>query len=286
MDIKDIPIRAIGPGSQPLEEDGTQLEYINLPQDMHKYRQPELPEPEAVQHLKGAWEAMDWIQQALNHYRVGDEPLMADLTHLDAKNRSLVNQVLGEGEVSVRYNDVIRARMQESVLAGVWRTFYLNDDDKPIRDLVEVSDVPFLAKLPSRGELRKGVLPTVVENSPDIMNAKPLLTEIRERQEQYQSGQPAHVINLTLLPITKEDTDFLDNILGQGTVSILSRSYGKCQVLSTKVPNVWWVRYFNSVDTLILNTVEIVDIPLVACAAQEDIQNSEERLRDILTYYR
>jgi hydrogenase-1 operon protein HyaF len=48
---------------------------------------------------------------------------------------------------------------------------------------------------------------------------------------------------------------------------------------------VWWVQYFNSQDMNILNTLEVVDVPAVACAAQEDINDSADRLSEILEIY-
>jgi hydrogenase-1 operon protein HyaF len=41
------------------------------------------------------------------------------------------------------------------------------------------------------------------------------------------------------------------------------------------------VRYFNSMDTLILDTIEVSAVPEVACAAVEDIADSAIRLREI-----
>ncbi|MFD2838738.1 hydrogenase expression/formation C-terminal domain-containing protein [Azotobacter vinelandii] len=41
------------------------------------------------------------------------------------------------------------------------------------------------------------------------------------------------------------------------------------------------MQYFNSSDRLILDTLEVTGIPQVACAAQEDIDDSAERLREI-----
>ena len=49
-----IPVTFTGPGSQPLEADGSQLEFIPLPTEMSRYRAPDMPEPEQVQHLHGA----------------------------------------------------------------------------------------------------------------------------------------------------------------------------------------------------------------------------------------
>ncbi|MEN8132716.1 MAG: hydrogenase expression/formation C-terminal domain-containing protein [Pseudomonadota bacterium] len=287
MGLKSIPIASIGigPGSQPLEEDGARLEYIDLPEDMRVYQKPLLPEPEEVRHLADTMEVMEWVQQALQRYRPGEDPLLVDISTLDAQNRELVNQILGEGEVAIRYAGAFQAKMQESVLAGVWRTFYVNEQGAPIRDLLEVGDVPVLARL-----LAKSASPAVQNLSnaqprSEVMNAMPILTEIEDRISNLLPGAQAHVINLTLLPLSKEDVSFLDRTLGLGPVSILSRGYGDCRITSTAVPNVWWVRYYNSTGTLILNTLEIVDIPVAACAAEEDLQDSALRLKEMLEPY-
>lgn len=285
MSIQGIPIVGIGPGSQPVEKDGANLEYIALPKDMATFQRPDIPEPEAVQHLVGAKQAMDWLQDALNEYKVGSQSVMADITRLDADSRELINQMLGEGEVSLKYAGTFRSRSQESVLAGVWRTFYLDSEDRVIHDLIEVCDVPALVRLPEKQEpVSLAKLPDA-KAPPQVMNAMPILTELQDQRESFQAGQVAHVINLTLLPLSEDDTLFLEKRLGCGPVDILSRGYGSCRVISTAMPNIWWVRYYNSMGTLILNTLEVVDVPLVACAAQDDIEDSAHRLKQMLEPY-
>ncbi|MCU7925203.1 MAG: hydrogenase expression/formation protein [Candidatus Thiodiazotropha sp. (ex Dulcina madagascariensis)] len=96
----------------------------------------------------------------------------------------------------------------------------------------------------------------------------------------------AYVINLTLLPQTEQDLAFLIEHLGEGPLTILSRGYGNCRITSTAVDNVWWVQYFNSQDKNILNTLEIGGVPAVAAAASEDIQDSAQRLDEIMGAYR
>ena len=46
------------------------------------------------------------------------------------------------------------------------------------------------------------------------------------------------------------------------------------------------MRYYNSQDTLILDSIEVSTIPEVALAAPEDIADSAERLAEILETYR
>jgi len=286
MGLKDIPVVGFGPGSQPAEADGAELETIDMPQGVSTYRKPLLPEPDQICSMSAAMETMDWLQQALDGYRPENAPAVVDISGLDAENRDVVNQILGEGEVSIQYRGEFSARMQEAVLAGVWRTVYVDNEDRASRDLIEVSDVPVLARLTGKSDAR--ALPDLsgVETPPDVMNAMPILTEVSEHVTSCRPGQAAHIINLTLLPLSPEDVAFLDEVLGTGPVSILSRGYGECRIASTAVPDVWWVRYYNSTGKLILNTLEVVDVPIVACAAPEDLESSARRLRDLLEPYR
>jgi hydrogenase-1 operon protein HyaF len=114
------------------------------------------------------------------------------------------------------------------------------------------------------------------------MNAQALVEEIRLQAAAWQPGEAAHIINLTLLPVSDADLDTLYIWLGHREVSILSRGYGNCRITSTRLKNVWWVQYFNSMDTLILNSIEVVGMPEVALASDEDFVDSVERLREYL----
>jgi hydrogenase-1 operon protein HyaF len=285
MKLKDIPIVPLGPGSQPAEEDGAALDYINMPRDMSTYVAPAIPEAADVLHLNGARQAMTWLRDAIRRYKPGFEPLMADISALDDENRDLVNQILGDGDVNLKYTGVFQARVQESVLAGIWRTFYLDDEERVTRDLIEVSDAPYLASMPVQGsEVQRESL-TDIDAPEGVMNAMSILTEIDEKRSRYVTGNPAHVVNLTLLPLSEEDIGFLDQTLGRGPVYVLSRGYGDCHVIGTAVPNVWWVRYFNSMGKSILNSLEVVDVPSVVRAAPEDLEDSTRRLDEILESY-
>ena len=283
MDIKDIPVRVTGPGSQPGDDDGHALSYIDMPGDMWTYAQPSIPEPEAVEDLAGARESMLWLRQALASHAATAEPQLANLSALDDANRELVNQILGEGEVSITYNGSFRARTQEAVLAGVWRTVYLDQDDRTSADILEVADVAHVVRVPDG---RDRPIDASADNIPgDVMNALPILVELQSHCAEYARTQKRHEINLTLLPLSDADLEFLDARLGRGPIDTLSRAYGKCQVISTLTPNVWWVRYYNSMGTLILNTLAVVDVPAVLCAAPEDLSDSATRLEGILAPY-
>ncbi len=67
-------------------------------------------------------------------------------------------------------------------------------------------------------------------------------------------------------------------------MAVLSRGFGNCRVSSTQVRHLWRVQYFNSMQTLILNTLEVTRVPEVALAAEEDLADSHERLLDLISW--
>ncbi len=280
----DIPI-VVGPGSQPADDDGLRLDYLRMPSGMATYAMPDLPEPEELVRTDEALAVLHRIHAALTTYRVGASPLALSLDHLDERNTELVNQVLGSGEVSIKYRAATEVRIQESVLAGVWRVQCLDEAGSVERDWVEIANIPRLVGESSFAAAPATVPLDALEVPDSVNNAVPLLTEINDRLASAAAASVPHVINLSLLPHTDDDIGFLVAKLGDGPVVILSRGYGNCRISSTGTRNVWWVQYFNSQDTLILNTLEIIAVPEVACAAQEDIDDSAQRLGEILEIY-
>jgi len=272
-----------GPGSQPGEGDA-ELEYMVMPSGMSTYQQPLMPETEQTAGLQPGIALLEDVLLALREYRPGDTTRECVLSALDASNLEFVNQALGEGEVSVIFDGISPIRAQESVLAGVWRVQHFDTHNRVVRDSVQIGDVPAIVRSAIARTVR---IPTHWNvSSEEIQNAPALLVELADRLTRYKPGDQAHCMNLTLLPLTQADLVLLGERLGVGPVTILSRGYGNCRIGSTGYANAWWVKYYNSQDALILNTIEVVDVPDVALAAPEDIVDSAERLDEILELYR
>ena len=282
----------VGPGSQPGEEDGATLDIFPMPSGMTTFSTPDLPEPEDAAGLEAGVAALEAVLAALRAFD-GKKNTGAtiELAGLDAANLDLVNQVLGEGEVSIVGGT--RYQAQEAVLAGVWRVRETGENGEVLRDTVEVAVFPrTIATTAFAGAKDAVVMPEVL--GANVFNAPPLVTELNEQLGRSGNGSGngsgPHVINLSLLPHTQEDLTFLDEVLGRSGLTVLSRGYGNCRIMATATRNVWWVQYYNSQDTMILNSIEVVPgaggVPEVACAAPEDIADSAERLGEIVEVYR
>ena len=278
-----IPVVALGPGTQTEDE---HLDYLPMPKDMDTYRAPMLPEPEEIAGRAAAREALVQVLALLDQAADGGAGGQVSLQALPSEDRQLINQVMGEGEASAivrEESSPLEVRIQESVFAGVWRLMTFSDGAL-VDDVVEVGPVPALLRVVAEEDAEREYRPWLGPLPPNVQNAPLLVDEVRDQVARWQPGHTSHVVNLTLLPVTPEDIGFLDHQLGTGRVLLLSRGYGNCRISNTRLPHCWRVVYYNSMDKVILNTVEVVDMPEVAMAAPEDLRDSHERLSDVLGY--
>lgn len=278
-----IPVVPLGPGA--LSEDES-LDYLPMPADMATYRAPVLPEPEEIAGRVQARAVLDQVLALLEAAADSGRGARVSLQGLAAEDLQLINQVMGEGEASALVQDEaqgMEVRVQESVFAGVWRVMRWAGETC-VEDAIEVGAVPAVLREAAAEDARAPYQPWHGMLPPQVQNAPLLVEEIRDQIARWQPGQLPHVVNLTLLPVSPEDIAFLDHQLGTGRVLMLSRGYGNCRITNTRQPHCWRVVYYNSMDTVILNTVEVVDMPEVAMAAPEDLRDSHTRLRDVLGY--
>jgi hydrogenase-1 operon protein HyaF len=277
MRLEDIPIN---PQNGQGEGEDPEPEYMVMPDDMATFDQPDLGSWEgAAQSHPEAVARLHRIQAEADFYTHGEPNPLVGLDDLDGDSGRLVNDVLGEGEVSIRIDGSRIYRIQESVLAGIWRVREFDGEGGLSRDHVEVGPVPEAIAETMARDGADSLDPHPQE--PEAVNARALRAELADKVATYVPGREAHVINLTLLPMMPQDQIDLERI-GGGPVTILSRGYGNCRITATSVRHLWRVQYFNSTDQLILDTLEVVDMPSVAQAAQEDVDESAVRLREML----
>lgn len=273
-----LPPIGFGPGSQPEAEN---LDYIGMPQNMRTYT-PHLPETEAD---AAAVALLAEVALAARQAAREGGARQFDLAGLSPATQALLAEVLGEGEVSIRIEGRPAIAAQESVFAGVWR---LKGEGV---DRIEVAAVPALA-LSRAFDPKRAAQGSATPRIEGLAHAPALLVELLDKSAafaasypspgQHLPGQSPHVINLTLLPHTEADLEWLGKALGVGAVTVLSRGYGNCRMSATATRGVWRVQFFNSMDAPILDTFEVSAMPEAALAASEDLADSAERIEAVL----
>jgi hydrogenase-1 operon protein HyaF len=277
-----LPVRIVGPGSQADHEEP--LQYLDMPRGMDTFQMPRVPERADARDLATARDALARYIEQLAQWSPaagGDGPRL-EFAGMPARALTVMNQVLGEGEVSIRIDGPARYRIQESVFTGIWRVVGLGRDGCAATDRLEAAALPRVA-IDAARDAAFARLPDIALPA-DAMNSPALLAEIAGQLATRRPGARAHVINLTLFPLTADDHRVLEAALPVGPVAIMSRGFGNCRVTSTGARDVWRVQYFNNMNTLILDTIEVVDLPEVALAAVEDLEDSRARMAELVEW--
>jgi hydrogenase-1 operon protein HyaF len=270
----------VGAGSHVEEEE---MQYLDMPRDMRTFSMPRIPETEDTLALTAARDLLAGMLAKLDSWTpASDGNLRIDLRGIAPRVLGVANEMLGDGEVSIQVNGARRLRIQESVFTGLWRAVEVDGNDGLVDDWIEAGPLPEIVIEAARNGAR-AELP-LVEIPAGAMNSPALLHELRAQMDGRHRGDPAHVLNLTLFPLTPEDHQVLERALPVGTVAIISRGFGNCRITSTGARDIWRVQYFNSMNTLILNTIEVVDVPEVALAADEDLADTRGRLAELIDW--
>lgn len=279
-----IPVTAFGAGSQPAED--VDLEFLEMPK-AEPLRTPLPPEDAAAEELAAAADVVEQLLEAMGRYRPGaDNPPRFSLKAMAPGALRALNESLGQGEVSavVSLANDGRWRIQETAFAGVWRSQREDSRGAVLEDVLEAGDMPLAVKeaasCVSGARLDASRLPAGVMNAPSIVD------ELRHHARHFKPGRPAHVVNLSLLPLAPADHEGLEAVLGEGPVAILSRGFGNCRIVATHARGIWRVRYYNTMNTVILDTIEVVDLPEAARAADDDYDDSVGRLAELLAWLR
>jgi len=288
-----IPIRSL----MPAPEDA--VDFMPMPREMTTFEMPRLPEPGPGNDVAGARDVLATFVSHLDAWlsaadepaqRSADEaaqpgqaePPALDLAGLAPDALRVLNETLGEGEVAAIIDADREIRIQESVFAGVWREQHFDGSGALLHDYLLAAPIPPVVTAFARDRAAPRL--RALELPVGAMNVPALIHELQHAMDRSGPGAPAHVINLTLLPMSPEDTAHIDQVLDGGSVVILSRGFGNCRISSTAARDVWRVQYFNNMQTLILNTIEVASMPEVAVAAREDLLDSRARLADLVQW--
>jgi hydrogenase-1 operon protein HyaF len=268
------------PGPAPDGDDAT-LRLLDMPVGAARPRRDAKP---VVRLSPAARTVLEETVAALRDHAERDrEPSLISLRTLERGDRDAVLDALGEGEVWGSVGGHVGYTFAESVLTGLWHVEATAQDGTKT-EWLEVAGIP-QAVLHAAERMPRETI-RVPERLPQgAMNSLALLTELQERSSGYQPGAENHVINFTLLPITEADAEVLTTVLGQLPLVIRGGGYGSCRIFATGLRHVWAVQYLNSMDKVILDTLEIGGVPVAALAAREDLAESAGRLEEMMKAY-
>lgn len=109
-------------------------------------------------------------------------------------------------------------------------------------------------------------------------NAAAVLREIAALLKRLADSGEGGAVDLTALPLTAADRDWLAAELGRGEVEITLRAGGGSTLQESAYPGVWWVRHHNEAGALVCELIEVCHIPEIVPAHPADIKSGLDRL--------
>ncbi len=180
-----IPVVAVGPGSQPEEED---LQYVPLPSSMMTFALPVINEEADPALMAAACEVVELLRDKMDAMPLESSMTpVIELLDMEPEVVRLLNQTMGEGEVSISVRGSSAYRIQETVFAGVWRLHEFAADGRLTRDAIMACAIPPMVTQWAQEDVSLDC--QIPEKTPGIMNALSVLTEIVGKAKDVQSGR-------------------------------------------------------------------------------------------------
>jgi len=126
-------------------------------------------------------------------------------------------------------------------------------------------------------------IPIHVINAPPIEsgltgNAPPLLRELAEQVKRLLATGESSAIDLSALPLTPADLDWLRDKLGSGEIAITLQANGESTLNETACPGVWWVTHHNEQGAVASQFIEVAFVPELVKAHPQDVAIGLEKL--------
>jgi hydrogenase-1 operon protein HyaF len=114
-------------------------------------------------------------------------------------------------------------------------------------------------------------------------NAPPLLRELVELVRRLlETGEPS-AIDLSALPLTPADLDWLRGKLGNGEISVTLQASGESTLDETACPGVWWVTHHNEQGAVTSQFIEVTFVPELVKAHPRDVAIGRESLELLIS---
>ena len=136
--------------------------------------------------------------------------------------------------------------------------------------------------------MKLDVIPIHVANQPPgepglSGNAPPLLREVAEQVKHLlESGEPS-AIDLSALPLTPADLDWLQEKLGAGEIAVTLQASGESTLNETACPGVWWVTHRNEQGAVTSQFIEVAFVPALVKAHPQDVALGLETLEFMIS---
>jgi hydrogenase-1 operon protein HyaF len=114
-------------------------------------------------------------------------------------------------------------------------------------------------------------------------NAPPLLRELAEQAKRLLETGESSAIDLSALPLTPADLDWLREKLGAGEIAVTLHASGESTLNETTYPGIWWVTHRNEQGAVTSQFIEVAFVPELVKAHPQDVAIGLETLEFLIS---
>jgi hydrogenase-1 operon protein HyaF len=114
-------------------------------------------------------------------------------------------------------------------------------------------------------------------------NARPLLMEIAEMVRTLLDTGKTAAIDLSALPLTPADKEWLKARLGRGEIHVTLEADGRSTLDETACPGVWWVTHLDGRERIIAEFIEVTPVPDLVKAHPQDMKTGLGYLEEVIS---
>jgi HupH hydrogenase expression protein len=120
-------------------------------------------------------------------------------------------------------------------------------------------------------------------NPPSLTGmADAVLSEIASLATRHGADVASAAIELTSMPLTRQDRAEIEARLGRGEVEATIEAAGRSEVWETAYAGVWFVRHLGLDGKVATETIEICAVPLILLSQPDDRRAAAARLAEDL----
>ncbi len=124
-------------------------------------------------------------------------------------------------------------------------------------------------------------IPLEIHHSSSGM-ARALFNELAQHLQQLVDQDSEHIVDLFNLPISDQDKQELEQLLGKGEVEITLTTVGESRIFETSYNGIWWIRHYAADELLISEFIEVSWIPEIIKSHPSDVALSADRMKKII----
>ena len=113
-------------------------------------------------------------------------------------------------------------------------------------------------------------------------NAPPLLRELLAMVNRLLDTGETAAIDLSALPLTPADLDWLRERLGEGEIAVTLNADGESTLAETGCPGIWWVTHHNEQGVVTSQFLEVAFVPELVKAHPDDVALGRDHLESLM----